>query len=82
MLEFFKAEILAPDQASSPLLHGRKGPAFCHVDGIDSVFTRGEARAVACAVKQAGGAGMLLSGLGIRNGPAADDCGPGKKNWA
>ncbi len=55
VLEFFKAEILAPDQASSPLLHGRKGPAFCNVDGIDSVFTRGEARAVACAVKQAGG---------------------------
>ena len=55
VLEFFKAEILAPDQASSPLLHGRKGPAFCHVDGIDSIFTRGEAQAVACAVKQAGG---------------------------
>ena len=55
VLEFFKAEILAPQQASSPLLHGRKGPAFCHVDGIDSVFTRGEAQAVACAVGQAGG---------------------------
>ena len=55
VLEFFKAEILAPDRASSPLLHGRKGPAFCNVDGIDSVFTRGEAQAVAQAVKQAGG---------------------------
>ncbi len=55
VLEFFKAEILAPDQASSPLLHGRKGSAFCNVEGIDSVFTRGEAQAVAKAVKQAGG---------------------------
>ena len=33
VLEFFKAEILA--NPPSPLLHGRKGAAFCHVDGID-----------------------------------------------
>jgi len=53
VLEFFKAEILS--SAPSPLLHGRKGGAFCHVDGIDSIFTRVEASAVAKAVSQAGG---------------------------
>lgn len=53
VLEFFKAEVLTG--APSPLLHGRKGGAFCHVDGIDSLFTRGEATAVAKAVAQAGG---------------------------
>ena len=41
--------------APSPLLHGRKAGAFCHVDGIDGLFTREEARAVAQAVAQAGG---------------------------
>ncbi|MBI4559452.1 MAG: site-specific DNA-methyltransferase [Candidatus Hydrogenedentes bacterium] len=53
VLEFFKAEVLSA--APSPLLHGRKSGAFCHVDGIDSVFTRSEARAVAEAAAQAGG---------------------------
>ena len=53
VLEFFKAEVLTG--APSPLLHGRKGTAFCHVDGIDSLFTREEATAVAKAVSQAGG---------------------------
>lgn len=53
VLEFFRAEILS--NTSSPLLHGKKGPAFCHVDGIDSVFTRQEARDVARAVADAGG---------------------------
>ena len=53
VLEFFKAEIL--DNAPSPLIHGRKGPAFCHVDNIDSTFTREEARNVAQGVAQAGG---------------------------
>ena len=53
VLEFFKAEILTG--APSPLLHGRKGGAFCHVDGIDSIFTREEATAVATAVSEAGG---------------------------
>jgi adenine-specific DNA-methyltransferase len=52
VLEFFKAEILP--NPPSPLLHGRKGPAFCHVDGIDSIFTRDEARAVAGAAADAG----------------------------
>ena len=53
VLEFFKAEILAG--APNPLLHGHKAGAFCHVDGIDSIFTRNEARAVAEATLQAGG---------------------------
>lgn len=53
VLEFFRAEILS--HAPSPLLHGRKSTAFCHVDSIDSIFTRDEAREVAHAVKQAGG---------------------------
>jgi hypothetical protein len=39
----------------SPLIHGKKGPAFCHVDGIDSIFTRPECTALAQAVKEAGG---------------------------
>jgi hypothetical protein len=37
------------------LLHGRKAGAFCHVDGIDSMFTREEAKQVAQATAQAGG---------------------------
>ena len=53
VLEFFRAEILS--NAPSPLLHGRKAGAFCHVDGIDGLFTRDEARAVAKAVAAAGG---------------------------
>jgi hypothetical protein len=53
VLEFFKAEVLS--SAPSPLIHGRKGSAFCHVDGIDSIFTRVEASAVAKASAQAGG---------------------------
>jgi DNA modification methylase len=53
VLAFFKAEPIT--NPASPLLHGRKGPAFCHVDAIDSLFTREEARAVALAVHAAGG---------------------------
>ncbi|MBE2181621.1 MAG: site-specific DNA-methyltransferase [Chthoniobacterales bacterium] len=53
VLEFFKAEIL--NSPPSPLLHGRKAGSFCHVDGIDGLFTRDEARAVAEATVQAGG---------------------------
>jgi hypothetical protein len=53
VLEFFKAEVLS--NTPSPLIHARKAGAFCHVDGIDSIFTREEARAVAEAVSQAGG---------------------------
>ncbi len=39
---------------SSPYLHGRKGRAFCFVDGIDSILTRDEVRAVAKAAREAG----------------------------
>jgi adenine-specific DNA-methyltransferase len=53
ILEFFKAEVLT--NTPSPLLHGRKAGAFCHVDGIDSMFTREEAKQVAQATAQAGG---------------------------
>jgi DNA modification methylase len=49
VLEFFKAEILDPSKSSSPLIHGRKGRALVHVDGIDGIFTGAEARAVASA---------------------------------
>lgn len=52
VLVFYKAEPLT--SAVSPLLHGRKGPAFVHVDSIDSVFSRVELRDVATAAKQAG----------------------------
>lgn len=55
VLEFFRSEILSPGSTPSPLLHGRKGNAFCHVDGIDSIFSREEATAVAKAVKAVGG---------------------------
>jgi adenine-specific DNA-methyltransferase len=53
VLEFFKAEVLT--NTPSPLIHGRKSGAYCHVDGIDSMFSRAEANAVAEAVAQAGG---------------------------
>lgn len=53
VLHFFQAEVLS--SAPSPLLHGRKGTALVHVDGIDSIFTRGELSELAKAVKAAGG---------------------------
>lgn len=53
VLSFFRAEALT--QTPSPFLHGRKNTAFVHVDGIDSIFSRGEVVAVAEAVKAAGG---------------------------
>ncbi len=49
------------DQGSStphpphPLLHGKKGTAYVHVDQIDSIFTFEELRAVAEAVRSVGG---------------------------
>jgi adenine-specific DNA-methyltransferase len=52
VLGFYKAEPLS--SSSSPLLHGRKGPALVHVDSIDSVFSRVELRDVARAAKDAG----------------------------
>ena len=52
VLSFFRAE--AFQNPPSPLLHGRKGSAYCHVDSIDSIFTRTEALAVANAARDAG----------------------------
>jgi len=52
VLEFYKAEVL--QNTSSPLIHGRKGSALCHVDSIDGLFTRDELKAVAKAAKEAG----------------------------
>ncbi|ORC35976.1 site-specific DNA-methyltransferase [Marispirochaeta aestuarii] len=54
VLEFFRAEILGSRNRPSPLIHGRKGTALCHVDQIDSIFTRDEAEQVAVATAQAG----------------------------
>ena len=53
VLRFFRAESLP--NAPSPLIHARKATAFVHVDGIDSIFSREEAKEVARAVKAAGG---------------------------
>ncbi len=53
VLRFFKAEGLV--NGPSPLLHARKGSAFVHVDGIDSIFTRSEMKDVAHATSAAGG---------------------------
>lgn len=54
VLEFFRAETLDPTKSSSPLIHGRKGRALVHVDGIDGIFTAGEAREVAKAAAAMG----------------------------
>jgi hypothetical protein len=52
VLGFYRAEELV--SAVSPLLHGRKGPAFVHVGAIDSILTRPELKQVAEAAKNAG----------------------------
>jgi len=52
VLNFFKAEPLTASPA--PSLHGKKGPAFVHVDAIDTLLTRDELRNV---VKDAAAAG-------------------------
>ncbi len=52
VLGFYQAE---PLPNATGLLHGRKGRAFVHVDGIDGLLTRAEVRAVALVVKDAGG---------------------------
>jgi DNA modification methylase len=52
VLEFYKAEPV--QNSTSPLIHGRKGPALVHVDSIDSIFTRRELRLLAEAAKAAG----------------------------
>jgi len=55
VLEFFKAEILNQKNRPSPVVHGRKGSALCHVADIDTIFTRNEAKEVALATANAGG---------------------------
>ncbi|MBI5057727.1 MAG: site-specific DNA-methyltransferase [Nitrospirae bacterium] len=52
VLEFYRAEVL--QNSSSPLIHGRKSSALCHVNSIDGLFTRDELKAVAKAAKEAG----------------------------
>lgn len=52
VLEFYRADPLF--YSPNPLLHGRKGPAYVHVDGIDSIFGRVEARQVALAAQSIG----------------------------
>jgi adenine-specific DNA-methyltransferase len=51
VLGFYKAEVLP---SAGAYLHGRKGRAFVYVDGIDSILTRDEVRAVAKAAREAG----------------------------
>ena len=52
VLAFYRAEPLTG--ASSPLLHGRKGPAYVHVDGIDSILTLEELNPIVEATHAAG----------------------------
>ncbi len=51
VLGFYRAEVLPSPTAH---LHGRKGRALVFVDGIDSLLTRDEVRAVARAAREAG----------------------------
>ena len=53
VLKFYKAAPL--DNPPNPLLHGKKGGAYVHVDQIDSIFSENELRAVAEAARSAGG---------------------------
>jgi len=52
VLEFYRAEVVA--NSPSPLLHGRKGNAWCHVDSIDGVLARDKLLAVVQAAHEAG----------------------------
>jgi DNA modification methylase len=52
VLEFYRAEPLF--NSPNPLLQARKGPAYVHVDGIDSIFGRDEVRQVALAAQSIG----------------------------
>ena len=53
VLKFYKAAPL--DNPPNPLLHGKKGGAYVHVNQIDSIFSEGELRAVAGAARSSGG---------------------------
>lgn len=52
VLAFYRAEPLTG--AASSLLHGRKGPALIHVDGIDSILTLAELKPIIEAAHAAG----------------------------
>ena len=52
VLAFYRAEVLTG--TSSPLLHGRKGPALVSVDGIDSILTLEELGPIVEATQAAG----------------------------
>jgi len=52
VLGFYRAEPV--QHPVSPLLHGRKGSALCHIAAIDTVFTRDDLRNVATSVVEAG----------------------------
>jgi len=52
VLQFYKAMPLT--SPPSPLLHGKKGGAYVHVDGIDSIFSETELRTVADAAQAVG----------------------------
>jgi hypothetical protein len=51
VLGFYRAEVL-PNPTE--FLHGRKGRALVYVDGVDSILTQDEVRAVARAAREAG----------------------------
>ena len=53
VLHFYKAAILA--NPPHPLLHGKRGAAYVHVDKIDTIFTYEELREVAMAASSVGG---------------------------
>ena len=53
VLKFYKAAEL--ENPPHPLLHGKKGAAYVHVNQIDSIFTYEELHNVAKAVQQVGG---------------------------
>jgi adenine-specific DNA-methyltransferase len=52
VLAFYRAEPLTGP--TSTLLHGRKGPALIHVDGIDSILTLAELKPIVEAAHAAG----------------------------
>lgn len=52
VLRFYKAALL--DNPPHPLLHGKKGGAYVHVDEIDGIFTYEELQQVARAAQEAG----------------------------
>lgn len=53
VLRFYKATFL--ENPPHPLLHGKKGAAYVHVDQIDSIFSYNQLRTVAEAVRSVGG---------------------------